>query len=144
MHNSICKLKHCAQQEEEWRLNRSTAPDPEHLSSPECLIVLSHQHMLSKTLVVLDLSLPSFDSTNKKHNVSIQNHFLFACQHRERSRSRRLTHRKRSGLHAKQTSQSTLGFQVLPRAFSTRKPHLIEADIGFSWNWECELSFCGM
>jgi hypothetical protein len=61
---------------EEWRLNRSTAPDPEHLSSPECSIVLSHQHMLSKTLVVLDLSLPSFDSTNKKHNVSIQNHFL--------------------------------------------------------------------
>jgi hypothetical protein len=149
MHKSICKLKHCAQQEEEWRLNRSTAPDPEHLSSPECLIVLSHQHMLSKTLVVLELSLPSFDSTNKKHNVSIQNHFLFACQHRERSRRRRrLTHRKRSALHAKQTSQSTLkntlGFQVLPRAFSTRKPHLIEADIGFSWNWECEVSFCGM
>jgi hypothetical protein len=132
-------------------LNRSTAPDPEHLSSPECLIVLSHQHMLSKTLVVLDLSLPSFDSTNKKHNVSIQNHFLFACQHRERSRSRRrrrLTHRKHSALHAKQTSQSTLKntlrFQVLPRAFSTRKPHLMQADIGFSWNWECELSFCGM
>ncbi len=132
-------------------MNRSTAPDPEHLSSPECLIVLSHQHMLSKTLVVLDLSLPSFDSTNKKHNVSIQNHFLFACQHRERSRSRRrrrLTHRKHSALHAKQTSQSTLKntlrFQVLPRAFSTRKPHLMQADIGFSWNWECELSFCGM
>jgi hypothetical protein len=55
-----------------------------------------------------------------------------------------LTHRKHSGLHGKQTSQSTLGFQVLPRAFSTRKPHLIEADIGFCWNWECELSFCGM